>query len=81
MRTMNLPDSVTVLGILFPESILDSTWFAVLSAFVAINTVMFLALAVAKTLPKVHVQELLPRTYVRAETRSIHPDAEEPRSG
>ncbi len=45
-----------------------------LAAFVAINTVMYVALAIAKTLPKVHVRDWLPRGYRRAETRSIYPD-------
>ena len=68
-------------GILLPESVLGSTWFAVLSAFVAINTVMFVALAIAKILPKLYPRDWLPRTYTRAETRSIHPDYVEGGSG
>lgn len=62
-------------GILLPESVLQSTWFTVLAAFVAINTVMYVALAIAKTLPKLHPREWLPRSYARSQTRSIHPDA------
>ncbi|MBS7547622.1 hypothetical protein KHA85_05875 [Dietzia sp. Marseille-Q0999] len=62
---------------LLPESVLSSDWFAVLAAFVAINTVMYVTLAVTKTLPKIHVRDLLPRNYVRSETRSIHPDAQD----
>lgn len=62
-------------GILLPESVLRSTWFAILSVFVAINTVMYVALAVAKALPKIYVRDLLPRHYQRSETRSIDPDA------
>ena len=68
-------------GILLPESVLSSTWFAVLAAFVAINTVMYVTLAVTRTLPKIHVRDLLPRACVRSETRSIHPDAPEPGPG
>ena len=63
------------LGILFPESLVRSHAFAVLAAFVAINRVVYVALSVAKALPKVYVRDHLPRTYERAETRSIHPDA------
>ena len=63
-----------VLGILLPESVLRSEGFAVLGAFVAVNTVMYVALALAKVMPKVYVRDLLPRRYHRAETRSIHPD-------
>lgn len=65
-------------GILLPESVLTSEWFAVLAAFVAINTVMYVTLAVSKTVPKIHPYDLFPRRYTRAETRSIHPDAPEP---
>ncbi|MGG5257262.1 hypothetical protein [Phycicoccus avicenniae] len=70
--------AVVPAGILFPESTIFSPWFSVLSVFVAINTVMYVALAVAKILPKVYPREWLPRRYVRAQTRSIHPDATEP---
>jgi hypothetical protein len=63
-----------VLGIVFPESVLRSEVFAVASAFVAINTVVYTALAVAKMLPKVYVSDWRRRGYERAETRSIHPD-------
>lgn len=64
-------------GMLFSQSTLGSLWFSVLAAFVAVNTVMYVALAVAKILPKVHPRDWLPRTYVRAQTRSIYPDREE----
>lgn len=66
-----------VQGIVLPESTLRSDWFAVLAAFVAINTVMYVALALAKTLPKLYPRDWLPRTYVRSQTRSIYPDAPE----
>jgi hypothetical protein len=65
---------VVPLGILLPEGLLRSEWFAVLGAFVALNTVMYVALALAKVMPKVYVRDLFPRRYARAETRSIHPD-------
>lgn len=63
------------LGILLPESFLRTPFFGVLAAFVAINTVMYVALAVAKMLPKVYATDHLPRRGRRAETRSIHPEA------
>jgi len=69
-------DPVTLWGILLPERVLSSTWFGVLSVCVAINTVMYVALAIAKTLPKIYVRDWLPRSYTRSETRSIHPDAD-----
>ncbi|UVJ40507.1 hypothetical protein [Arthrobacter sp. CJ23] len=62
-------------GILFPEEVLHSEWFAVLATFVAINTLMYAALAVAKILPKVHPSAWIRTRNQRSETRSIHPDA------
>lgn len=62
-------------GILFPESIMHAEWFTILATFVAINTVMYGALAVVKVLPKLHPGSWLPARHERAETRSIHPDA------
>jgi hypothetical protein len=61
-------------GLLLPESVLHSGWFAVLAAFVALNTVMYCALALAKVLPKVYVTDWLPARNRRAQTRSIYPD-------
>jgi hypothetical protein len=61
-------------GIVLPSSFLDSTAFALLSAFVALNTVMYVVLAVAKILPKLYLSDLLRRPRRRGETRSIHPD-------
>ena len=63
------------MGILFPESILHSDLFAVLAAFVAINTVMYGALAVAKMLPKVYPGDWITSRNRRIETRSIHSDS------
>lgn len=45
----------------------------VLAAFVAINTVMYLGLAVIKMVPRVRLGRRFRRGYERAETRSIHP--------
>ena len=59
---------------LLPESLLHSSLFAVLAAFVAINTVIYGALAFANLLPKVYVSDLVHRRYRRSETRSIYPD-------
>jgi len=60
-------------GLLFPESLLHSHWFAVLATFVAINTVMYAALAVAKILPKVNPSDWIRTRSERSETRSIDP--------
>lgn len=61
-------------GILFSESVLHTELFAVLSAFVAINTVMYCALTVAKVLPKVYLADWITSRNRRTETRGIHPD-------
>ena len=66
--------AVVSAGILLPESTLHSDFFVILAAFVAINTVMYAALAIAKIVPMVHLGDLIPGRRRRAETRSIHPD-------
>lgn len=65
---------MSALGILLPEGVVHSHTFAVLAGFVAVNTVMYVALSIGKTLPRIHPTEWLPRRYQRTETRSIHPD-------
>lgn len=45
----------------------------VLAAFVAINTLMYVGLALIKMAPRVHLSRRFKRGYKRAETRSIHP--------
>lgn len=68
------PSLLVPWGILLPESFLRSPFFGVLAAFVAINTVMYVALAVAKMLPKPYLTDYLSPRQRRGETRSIHPD-------
>ena len=65
-------------GLLLPEGVLHSEWFAVLATFVALNTVMYCALALAKVLPKVYVTDWVHTRNRRAQTRSIYPDGFEP---
>jgi hypothetical protein len=67
------------LGILLPDSTLDHTWFAVLSAFVAINTIMYTSLAIAKIAPKIYLGDHIHRRDRRTTNRSIHPTPEEQR--
>ena len=62
-------------GILLPESVLQTDFFAILATFVAINTVMYAALAIAKILPRVYLGDLLPGQRRRFETRSIYPES------
>ena len=62
-------------GLILPQSILQSDLFAVFAAFVAINTVIYVVLAVLKILPRPHITDLLQWRNRRGETRSIYPDA------
>ena len=62
------------LGLLFSQDVLRSHAFQFLAAFVAVNTIMYVGLAVAKMLPKVYVSDWHRGRYSRAETRSIHTD-------
>jgi hypothetical protein len=61
-------------GVLLPESVVLSAPFKILAAFVAINTVMYGTLAIAKTLPKVHPPSWFGGRNRRAQNRSIVPD-------
>ncbi len=67
--------AVVPMGLLLPESLLRHDVVAVLAAFVAINTIVYVTLAVAKVLPKVYVQDWIDTRDRRSETRSIDPDA------
>ncbi len=46
----------------------------VLAAFVAVNTLMYVCLALVKMLPRFRVPRAYQRMYWRSETRSIYPD-------
>jgi len=61
-------------GVLFPASLVQSATFSVLSALVAINTVMYGALAVAKMLPKVYPSNWVSGRSRRGQSRSIYPE-------
>ena len=67
--------AVLPMGILLPDSLLHNDVIAVLAAFVAINTIVYVTLAVAKILPKLYLRDWLAARNRRAETRSIYPDA------
>jgi len=62
-------------GILLPSSLLSSPFFAVLSTLVALNTLIFVTLAVVKMLPAIQPGDIVGRRGRRKETRSIYPDA------
>jgi hypothetical protein len=67
---------LTLGGILLPETLLHSHWFAVLTVFVAINTVLYLTLAIIKLLPKAYLSYWIDLRNRRAETRSIYPEVD-----
>lgn len=64
-------------GLVLPQTVMASGWFAVLSAFVAINTVMYGALALAKILPKIYPTTWFTSRNRRTQNRSIYPDPPE----
>jgi hypothetical protein len=64
-------------GMLLPESTLHSEWFAVLSVFVAVNTVLYLTLAILQLVPKAYHSDWVDQRNRRGESRSIYPDVEE----
>jgi hypothetical protein len=63
-------------GMLLPESVMHSQWFDVLSVFVAVNTVLYLTLAIIKLLPKAYLSDWVDHRNRRQESRSIYPDSE-----
>ena len=63
--------TVLPMGVLLPDSILHNQLIAVLAAFVAINTIVYVTLSVAKILPKLYLRDWLASRNRRAETRSI----------
>lgn len=58
-------------GILLPETFLQSEFFQVLATFVAINTLMYVTLAIAKMLPRLHPGDWFNRRNRRSEPRGI----------
>ena len=75
MAIPHLLPQLVPMGVLLPDSILRNDVIAVLAAFVAINTIVYVTLAVAKILPKFYLRDWLAASNRRAETRSIHPEA------
>ena len=67
----------TFAGVLLPEAIMHSQWFAVLTTFVAVNTVLYLTLAIIKIFPKLYLSDWVVSHGRRSETRSIYPAPEE----
>jgi len=65
-------------GFLLPEGLMQSRWFAILSTFVAVNTVLYLTLAIIKILPKAYLSDWVDHRNRRSETRSIYPEGDDP---
>jgi len=63
-------------GVVLPQSVMSSQWFAVLSVFVAVNTVLYVTLSIIKLLPKAYLSDWVDHRNRRVETRSIYPDAD-----
>jgi hypothetical protein len=66
------------LATVLPESTLGTHWFAVLSTFVAVNTVLYVTLSIFKILPKPYLSDVLQNYSRRTETRSIYPSRPAP---
>lgn len=72
---------MTTIGIvagLLPRSIMDTQWFAVLSVFVAVNTLLYLTVAMIKLFPKLYLSDWIDHGNRRNETRNIDPNADRP---
>ena len=61
-------------GVFLPEALLFTDWFRIMAAFVAVNTVIYAVLAVAKVLPKLEPPDW--RRGQRSEPRGICPDGD-----
>lgn len=63
-----------------PGSWLTSSWYATLTGFVAVNTLLYVVLSVSKILPRVHPTTWFSRGGIsrRRETRSIYPESSHP---
>ena len=68
--------AIALFANVLPESIMHSPWFAALSMFVAINTIVYLTLAIIKLLPKAYLSDWVDQRNRRSETRSIYPEAD-----
>ena len=68
--------SVLLFASVLPQNIMHGPWFAALSMFVAINTVLYLTLAIVKLLPKAYLSYWIDLRNRRGETRSIYPEVE-----
>jgi hypothetical protein len=68
--------ALALVASILPESLMHSRWFATLTMFVAVNTVLYLTLAIIKLLPKAYLSDWVDQRNRRSESRSIYPDAD-----
>lgn len=64
-----------------PDRIMRTPWFAALSMFVAVNTLLYLTMAIIKTLPKAYLSDWIDQRNRRSESRCIFPDVAAQPSG
>lgn len=68
---------MNLLANVLPAAWLTSGWYTTLTAFVAVNTLIYVVLSVSKVLPRIHPTTWLPASRDaarRRESRSIYPD-------
>ena len=68
--------SMVLFASVLPHNIMHGPWFTALSMFVAINTVLYLTLAIIKLLPKAYLSDWVDQRNRRSESRSIYPDVD-----
>ncbi len=63
-----------------PSSWLMSSWYATLTGFVAVNTLLYVVLSISKILPRMHPTVWFSRSGIsrRRESRSIYPESRDP---
>lgn len=68
-------------GVLLPERVLFTDSFKVIATFVALNTLMYAALAVIKLLPRDGLRRRSNGRNRRSQNRSIYPEPPDRRTG
>jgi len=58
----------------FTPVTLQTTWFHVLAAFIAINTMIYATISFISVLPRIYPTQWFSSRNTRSETRSIYPD-------
>jgi hypothetical protein len=71
---MHALTAIAPAGVLLPASVLGAGWFQVLATFVAINTLIYVTLAVAKSLPRIYPSSWFGGRDRRVQHRGIVPE-------